>query len=288
MIKALLSVTTTALFFASCSVIPDLSSKNENEEKAADVAPSDCVDSECAKDKTNTELEPTYGTLGLAGHCTFDKKQEEGCFTCIPRDLPITICTTIDESFDPSTRCENDADLMTCKVKVEADAFEFDFTELTQIERIYSRVPFFLLGAKIYIGNKLEDNVVARDLVFATFDSIIKFKKDFFTTGDVSNFMVEFEAHLKKAKPDLEPSRFVTIKNSLEAAMASFADAYANGHISDKDFLSFAHKLVQALPPELAGNLLKELNVEEIMKSLEETGNLGVIEELINNAGPTP
>ena len=166
----------------------------------------------------------------------------------------------------------------------DSPGFEFDFSEQTQIERIYSKVPFFLLGAKVYLGSKLEGNPVARDLIFSSFDSIIKYKKEFFTVGDLSGFFVEFEAHLKKAKPDTDAAKFALVKKSLEEATASFAEAYSDGKIDDKDFLTFAYKLVQSLPADLYGNVLNELNIDDIMKSLDESGNQDVIEELINSS----
>ena len=284
MIRSLLQITVTGLLMAGCSAIPDFGAKDDDKEKTADSSqPSECSGDECEKTSNVPAIEPTYGTLGLAGHCTFNKKEGEGCFTCTPRELPRTVCTPIDDSFDPTKSCENDTDLMTCKVKIEGEAFEFDFSEQTQIERIYSKVPFFLLGAKVYIGNKLEGNPVARDLVFASFDSIVKFKKDFFTTGDISGFLTEFEVHLKKAKPDTDAAKFAVIKKSLEDAIASFAESYADGKMDDKDFLTFAYKIIQAMPADLYGTMLDELNIDDIMKSLDESGNQDVIEELLNS-----
>ena len=279
------SIIAAALQIAGCSIVPSLGAKDDDKDKTADSSTSECTSAECNK---NTELaiEPTYGTLGLAGHCTYNKKEAEGCFTCTPRDLPRTICTEIENGFDPATSCESDADIMTCKVKVAGTDFEFDFSEQTQIERIYSKVPFFLLGAKVYLGNKLESNPVARDLVFASFDSIIKFKKDFFTTGDISGFLVEFEAHLKKAKPETDSAQFAVIKTAIEGAVAAFAESYSDGKMDDKDFLTFAYKIIQAMPKDLYGNMLEELDIDSIMKSLNESGNEDVIEEILNNGVP--
>ena len=283
MIRTLLQISAAGLLAMGCSMIPG--AKEEDKAKTAESSQSsECSGTDCQKSVNKTAIEPTYGTLGLAGHCTYNKKDSEGCFTCTPRDLPRTVCTVIDESFDPATSCENDTDLMTCKVKAEGESFEFDFSEQTQIERIYSKVPFFLLGAKVYLGSKLEGNPVARDLIFSSFDSIIKYKKEFFTVGDLSGFFVEFEAHLKKAKPDTDAAKFALVKKSLEEATASFAEAYSDGKIDDKDFLTFAYKLVQSLPADLYGNVLNELNIDDIMKSLDESGNQDVIEELINSS----
>jgi hypothetical protein len=285
MIKSLFSLVLPG-FIVGCSIIPDFSAQNSEKEKASETSSQtkECSEAECPKSSAPA-IEPTYGTLGLAGHCTYNKKDAEGCFTCTPRDLPRTVCTKIDENFDPSKGCENDTDLMTCKVRAEGESFEFDFSEQTQIERIYSKVPFFLLGAKVYIGGKLEDNPVARDLIFASFDSIIKFKKDFFTTSDISGFFAEFEVHLKKAKPDIDTAKLAEIRKAIEGSLAVFAESYSDGKVEDKDFLNFAYKFVQALPPELGGSLIGELNIDEIMKSLDESGSENVIEELLNNAG---
>jgi hypothetical protein len=284
MIKSLLSLMLPA-FIVGCSIIPDFSGQNSEKEQASDPSQTkECSGAECPKSEA-AAIEPTYGTLGLADHCTYDKKEAEGCFTCTPRELPRTVCTKIDENFDPSKGCENDPDIMTCKVRADGESFEFDFSEQTQIERIYSKVPFFLLGAKVYIGGKLEDNPVARDLIFASFDSIIKFKKDFFTTGDISGFFAEFETHLKKAKPEIDATKLAEIRKSIESGLAVFTESYSDGKVEDKDFLNFAYKFVQALPQDLGGSLIGELNIEAIMKSLNESGSEDVIEELLNNAG---
>lgn len=288
MIRIITLVSLTGLFaiFSACSGIPDLSAKKDEGSSPENNAVVADQDQPCAGEGCDSKTEESsFGTLGLAGHCEYSKEDAKGCFVCTPRDLPRKMCVDVDADFDPAKSCEYDLDVMTCKVKGDAEDFEFDFSEQTQIEKIYSKIPFLLLGAKVLIGSKLKDQPKMKELLFASFDSVLAHKKAAFTNGDLGPLFDEIGAHVKKAKPDLDDAKIKTIKEVMLKAAAVLSESYADGKMDDGDFLLFAHSLLSAFPPELLGNVLEQLDIEKILASLQASGNQDIIDELINTAG---
>lgn len=230
------------------------------------------------------EDDQTFGELGLASHCSFSKDVAgKGCFVCSPRDLPRSVCVEVDELFDPAKACEHDLDLMICRVRTGAVDFQFDFSEETQFEKIYAKIPLFFLGAKVVIGSKLKDKPVIKELLFSSFDSILKHKKAVFTQGDLSLLLDEVGMHLKKAKPSLKDSDIAAAKAAMKAAADKLIEANIDGKMEDGDFLTFAHSVLSAMPSELVGNTLEELDIQEVLSSLASNGNTDAIEDLITN-----
>lgn len=280
-----MAVTAAIMLAAALGACSD---KTEKKEAAAEDASQTSAGDGCDAGKCPDAMEPTYGKLGLAEHCSFGPQDDAtGCFVCTPRDLPRKLCIDIDPGFDPAKNCEHDQDLMTCNVKADGEAFEFDFSEQSQIEKIYNKIPLFLLGAKVLVGGKMKDNPAAKDLLFGCFDSVLAHKKAIFTKGDLTGLLDEVGVHVKKAKPDLKDADIATVKKAMQGAADKLQESYADGKMEDEDFLQFAHGVLTALPKELIGNTLQELNIEEIMASLQASGNQDVIEDLITNAGST-
>lgn len=281
-----ITVIAAAGFFTAlcaCSGIPDLSAKKDDAKSTDAAAEQDqpCSGADCESPAEDN----SFGTLGLASYCEYSKEDAKGCFVCTPRELPQKMCVDVDTDFDPAKSCEYDLDIMTCKVKTDGEDFDFDFSEQSQIEKIYSKMPFLLLGAKVLIGGKLKDNPVAKDLIFAAFDALIKHKKAAFSNGDVGPLFDELGVLVKTAKPEFDDAKITAIKDSMKKTAILFTAAYADGKLDDADFLNFAHGLVSALPEDMVGTVLEELDVDKILQSLQASGNQDIIDEIINSAG---
>jgi hypothetical protein len=276
-----LSFAAAAFVLAGLTACSDTSEKKED--NAADA--SQPAAEECADNKCPAKMKPTYGKLGLAGHCSYSLQDTLGCFSCTPRDLPRTVCTDVDPGFVPETGCEYDLDLMTCNVKAEGEPFEIDFSEQTQMEKIYNKIPLFLLGAKVLIGGKLKDKPVEKELLFGCFDAVLTHKKAIFTKGDLTALLDEVGAQVKKAKPELKDEDIAAVKKSMKAAADKLQESYGDGKIEDKDFLEFAQGVLSSLPAELLGNTLQQLDITEILNSLQANGSTDVIQDILTNGG---
>lgn len=71
----------------------------------------------------------------------------------------------------------------------------------------------------------------------------------------------------------------------MRKAAAQLEATFTEGKVEDAAFLTFASGMLGAMPEELMGSVMEQLDIGKILSSLQAGGNQDIIDELLANAG---
>jgi hypothetical protein len=279
------------LALAGCSAVGRFASKDDKKDdgegdaaaEACEAGAETCQGTETAATGTETDdgLDEVT-SLGLAEFCKFKRNDAgDGCFTCTPRDLPVTECAEVGEEFDPKKDCTHDLDRMTCKVG-GGNTYGREFGELTKEEELYARIPILMFGAKALVSNKLTDDAPGmKELVLGVFDLITKYRKAIFITGELAPLAVEVEDLVRKVKPDLTEAQAAPLREAIMSACDVVIKKRDAGNLKDSDLLALGQEVLGSLPADVANGFLVNLDIETITENLKKSGSEQYIVELL-------
>lgn len=259
-----------AFFIASCAFVKRQKDKKDD---GTDNAAQDCASdaSECSADGEIDELTK----YGLAEFCSFDAESgenQEGCFHCTPRVIPLVACRNVSATFNPEKDCIHDLDGMTCTLGINS-IFEWDFGIRTKIELLYERLPLLVLGAKFMLGKKLKDLPTQKALVIGALDLIEAHRRELFVDGDLGPVADAIAALVKTAAPEISGKDRDALRAAVLEVLSTTRSKAQAGTLAESDLLALVKTVLNDLPGDLAAGLPETFDLQSILESLGDTND---------------
>ena len=214
---------------------------DDNESVATESKEDDATGS--ANDETTGGGEDPLFQLGMPDHCSLVTKDDQGCFQCQPRDLPLEQCITLPSSFDAAADCQHDLDKMSCEVA----NFEWDFNDRSKVESMYERLPVIFTIVKALVAQKFSDKPETIQHIGMILDHLSKYRLDLFTGQNLDKIASEGVDIIKKIRPDLEIDKDQA-EQTLAKMLAVLDQKRKEGDIQDADMLAVLANMFGQLP----------------------------------------
>jgi hypothetical protein len=243
------------------------------------------------KSKIQTVETAAASRSGIPSFCT-GIDGDDACVSCRPRELEIKRCFTKPEalSYNFGATCTHTNDEVSCKQKGDAP-FRLSLAE-SAVEKAYKIFPLVILGAKIYINDRLKENVPTAakqvEIAEAILDLFGEHRETLFTGSAIPEFVAKAIELAKKFDKDFTEEKAAAYKPKLTAILESWKKAVEQNRFDTELAKNLVQVFVSAIP-DLTSELKKK--PEELKKITDfltqEATNNDLFKGLLQGADPS-
>jgi hypothetical protein len=241
-------------------------STDDKKEDAAPKSSAKKSDTEpTANDSANAEGDNAQG-ISLADVCSHNLQGDKACFTCTPRELPLTRCTLVIGEFNADESCQADQDKLSCIIDDKETEFIFEYQASTPLERVYDYMPVIISLAKTLVASKVKD--AEKQLKMnKLLDLLANKRKEIFTATDLESVGEEMAALAQELNPEITPQKALKVKADVMKLLNDLKVKRERGEVKDSDIIVLALSSLAAFPTGTT-----ELSIEELVKQIESGG----------------